>query len=176
MRTPTFVGLVLIASLAVWAADKVEPLNVRVGLWEVTTTMTTSGDLPIPARLLEKLTPEQRARVEERISARSPDAKRVTTRKHCLTKNELNKGATFGEDRKSCAHTVVASTSNKLEMQIVCANPSHEIRSDETFRVEAIDSEKVKGSVRLTVSDERTADAGSTFTARWIGPICSSVK
>ena len=172
-RAGYFVALALASSLQVLAADKVQPLNVKVGLWELTTAITTGGDLPIPAGLLEKLTPEQRARVEERMKARSSDSTSVSTRKHCLTREQLEKGATFGEDRKSCTRTVVTSTSNKLEMQITCVSQSQNMKSEGTVQVEAIDTERVKGSVRLTVSGDRAADSTSTFTATWIGPICS---
>ena len=173
MRTGIFFGTILLSSAVALAADRVQPLNVKVGLWEVTTTATISGEIPIPAGLLEKLNPEQRARVEERIKVRSSEPPSVTTREHCLTKEELTKGVTFGGDRKSCTRTVVTSTSNKLEMRIECLNPGQDIKTQGTVQVEAIDTETVKGSVRLTVSGDRAADSTSTFTATWIGPICS---
>jgi len=176
MRTNIIVGLIFITSLAVWAADKVQPLNVKVGLWDVTTTATTSGEISIPAGLLEKLTPQQRARVEERTNARTSEASRVTTRKYCLTRERLDQGVTFGEDRRSCTRSVVASTRNKLEMRIECVRQSQDMKSEGTVQVETIDSEKVKGSVRLTVSGDRAAVSTSTFTARWIGPICTLTR
>jgi Protein of unknown function (DUF3617) len=175
MRTKTLVGLVFITSLAALAADKIRPLKVKVGLWEVTTTATTSGDLPIPAGLLEKLTAAQRARVKERMKAKVSEAP-ITTRRQCLTREQLDKEVTFGEDPKSCARTVVASTGNKLEMRIACVSQSQDIKSEGTFQVAAIDSERVKGSVHLTLTGDRTGVSTSEFTARWIGPTCGSTK
>jgi hypothetical protein len=58
-------GIVLLLSLTVMAADKIQPLNVKLGLWETTHTTTTSGQMPIPPEMLAKLTPEQRAKMEE---------------------------------------------------------------------------------------------------------------
>jgi hypothetical protein len=178
MRTKTFVGLVFITSLAALAADKIRPLKVKVGLWEVTTTATTCGDLPIPAGLLEKLTAAQRARVKERMKAKVSEAPTTTTRRQCLTREQLDKEVTFGEDPKSCARTVVASTGNKLEMRIACVSQSQDIKSESegTFQVTAIDSERVKGSVHLTLTGDRTAVSTSEFTARWIGPTCGSTR
>jgi hypothetical protein len=46
---------------AAWAADNVQPLDVKLGLWESTTTMEHSGAPPIPAEVLARLSPEQRA-------------------------------------------------------------------------------------------------------------------
>lgn len=108
-------------SVALRAADKEQPLNVKIGLWEVTTTVTTSEEIPIPAGLLEKLTPEQRARAEECMKARSSDPPTAVKRKYCLTREQLNIGATFGHDRKSCTRSILASTSDRLEMRIECA-------------------------------------------------------
>jgi hypothetical protein len=95
---------------------------------------------------------------------------------HCLTKEQLDQGVTFGEDRKSRTRTVLASTGSKLELRIECGSQGQGKRSDGTFQIEAIDSERVKGSVRLTLSGDRTAASSSTFTARWIGPICRPTR
>lgn len=46
---------------------KHQPLNIKTGLWETTSTLKMSGDMPIPAGMLDKLTPEQRARLDERM-------------------------------------------------------------------------------------------------------------
>src|SRR5260221_7544112 len=37
---------------------KWQPLNVKPGFWESTRTWTTSGQMPIPAGMLDRLTPE----------------------------------------------------------------------------------------------------------------------
>ena len=71
MRTKLVVVLIITASAGLWATDKYEPLNVKTGLWEVTTTVSTSGQMPIPPDLLAKLTPEQRAKFEQQMSGRS---------------------------------------------------------------------------------------------------------
>ncbi|HTE88846.1 MAG TPA: hypothetical protein VK639_07845 [Terriglobales bacterium] len=70
MRT-ILAGLVMLSSVTVWAADKLQPLNVKTGLWETTTTRITSGEIPIPAEMLARLTPEQRAKMEARMKANS---------------------------------------------------------------------------------------------------------
>lgn len=161
---------------AAWAADKVQTLHVKTGLWQVTTTSSDTEQLPIPSALLGKLTPEQRARVEERMNTRSSDAPRVRKRKYCLTKDQLNQGATFGQDRKSCTRTIFAATSDRLEMRIECASQRQQIKSAGTLQVEATDPENVKGSIRLTMGGDRPNDLTSMFTARWISQFCSLTK
>lgn len=178
MRATAIGRLFLLAAVVtVWADEKVQPLNVKIGLWEVTQTVAANNEMPIPAGLLEKLTPEQRARVEERIKARSPDPPPTVTRqKYCLTREQLNKGPTFGRDWESCRRVVLAATSERLEMRFECASQRQESKSVESLQVEATDSENVKGCVRRSINSDQLADSSSTFTAKWISPICSPAK
>src|SRR5579862_1851315 len=175
MRTPILVGLIFTSSLAVRAADKVQPLDVKLGLWEVTATVTTSGQMPVPADLLARWTPEQRARVEDRLKAQSSGSTKTTTRRHCVTREDLDKGTSFGEDRKSCTRTVVSSSKSQLEMRLECEDQG--MKSVGRFQVEAIDSENVKGSIHLTASSgDHTMNSGSNLTGKWIGAVCGEAR
>jgi hypothetical protein len=60
------------------------PLDIKMGLWESTTTMERCRTPPIPPELLERLTPEQRAKIEEH--AKAQQGAKTTTRKHCIKK------------------------------------------------------------------------------------------
>ena len=46
------------------------PLNVKTGEWEATITNETSGQMPIPQEMIDKMTPEQRAKMEAMMKAR----------------------------------------------------------------------------------------------------------
>ena len=166
--------LLLASSPAVWAANKVQPLNVRVGLWEVTTTVASNGQMPIPADLLARLTPEQRARMEERMKANSSSKTRTATHKNCLTKEKLDRGETFSEERKTCAETLVTSTSSTVEVRVVCENEG--VKSNGTLHIDALNSENVKGSVHMVASGgEHSMNMSSTFTGKWIASSCGNV-
>jgi hypothetical protein len=170
MRT-IFVVSTLLLSVAVGAEDKIQPLDIKVGLWEVTNTSTASGEMPIPADLLSRLTPEQRAMMEERMKARSAGQGKTTTYKKCLTKDQLEKGPTFGEGKKECSETIVTSNSSKADVRVVCEGQG--LKGDGSLRVEALNSENVKGSSHVTMTGgDRTMISSSTFTAKWIGPAC----
>jgi hypothetical protein len=172
MRLIPLIAL-LTLSTATGAVDKVQSLNVKLGLWEVTTTAAANTEMPIPAGLLEKLTPEQRARVEERIKARSSDTVRVIRRKYCLTKEKLNKGPTFLQDRKSCTRTLLTSNKGKVDMRLECFD--HGIKSDGSVQIEALSFGNVKGAVRSSATGgENAMNSTTTFTAKWIGPLCSA--
>jgi hypothetical protein len=167
-------GLVLLSSGVVWAADKIQPLNVKLGLWETTTTMTTSGAMPLPAELLSRLTPEQRARMEERMKANSAEKSTTKTSKNCLTKEQLEKGPAFGEE-KGCTQTVVTSTSSKADVRIACETAG--MKSEGTLQMEALSTESVKGSGHFTVTGGgHTMNSSSTFSSKWIGPVCEATK
>ena len=74
---------VMLFSSAAWAQAKFQPLNVKTGLWESTSTSTTVGQMPVPADLLAKLSPEQRAKFEARMKANSAPKTRTFTKKNC---------------------------------------------------------------------------------------------
>lgn len=172
MRATAIWGLVFLAALAVWAADKPEPLNVRLGLWEVTRTTATSGEMPIPAKLLEKLTPEQRARLDDRMKARSAETARKTTTKYCLTTERLNQGIHFDQDRKACTRTVVSSSRTKIEVRTQCTGGA--LHTDGILHIERLNSENVKGDLQ-SLAGNGDRSSSSTFTAKWICPICNGI-
>ena len=95
--------LLLIGSISAWAADKIQSLNLKVGLWEVTHTTSLTGTPPIPQEMLAKMTPEQRAKFEERMKARAAAPPKTHTEKSCITQKDLDKDTLFSDDDdKSC--------------------------------------------------------------------------
>jgi hypothetical protein len=167
-------------SAALWAADKVQPLNIKTGLWEVTTTSTADRELPIPAGLLEKLTLEQRTRVEERMKAKPSDTQTGSTRKYCLTLEQLNKGATFGQDEKSCHCTIHTSSRNSLTMRMECTSQQRANKTPQILQIDVVGTEQVKGSVGPVSGGDQPQTSGSTlrsmFTAQWVAPTCGPTK
>ena len=167
-----FIGNLLGSFLTLGAADKGQPLNVKAGLWEVTTTSASSKDVVLPAALLEKLTPEQRARIEERIKASRSDTVKTTIKKRCLTKEQLRRGILFRPDGKSCTWTLLTSTSNKVEMRGDCVDQG--FKTEARLQIEALSPDEAEGSLQFSTNGENTipATTSSTFKARWIGPRC----
>jgi len=171
VRIRILAGLIVAVSMSSWAADKVQPLNVKLGLWEVSTTLTTNGELPIPADMLAKLTPEQRARFEEKMKERSAGKSKTTVRKSCLTKEKLDSGMDFNEEKGACSRTVLSSTTSNLRVRYQCV--VEEVKWSGEVEVEALTPETAKGSMRGSASSsDRTMNSNSTFAARWIGAAC----
>jgi len=46
------------------------PLNVKPGEWESTISNDTRGQLPVPQEMIDKMSPEQRAKMEAMMKAR----------------------------------------------------------------------------------------------------------
>ncbi len=51
------------------ATQKLTPLQVKTGLWEVTTNTTRTRQMPMSPDLMARMTPEQRAKMEEGMKA-----------------------------------------------------------------------------------------------------------
>ena len=172
MKTIISLVLVVLASAPLWAADSITPLDVKLGQWESTMTMETTGLPPIPPEVLDRLPPEQRAKMEERLKSNASKGPRTTTHKSCLKKEDLDKALQFGTQEKSCTRTIVTSNRSRQEIHMECAVGGG--KQTGTIRVEAINSENVKGSTEMTMTGAgRTMNMNSSFTAKWLGPTCT---
>ena len=146
------------------------PLNVKTGEWESTITSDTSGQLPVPQEMIDKMTPEQRVRMEAMMKARGMQGARTTVTKHCVKKEDLDKP--FGNDNKACKPNIVSSSSTKQEIHMECEMGGG--KQVGTLKFEAVDSGTVKGSMQMTASNGgRTMSVNSTFSAKWLGPACT---
>ncbi len=178
MRTIS-VLLVLIAfsSLALWAADNIVPLNLKEGLWEVTSTHSITGMPGIPPETLAKMPAEQRARVEAAMKQGGMGGPKTEVRKDCVTKEKLEKRTAFDQNRKECTRTIVNSTGSRLEMKIHCEGKEQQMSMDGDFMVEAVGSDSAKGSMHAVSSGNgRTMNIDFTFSSRYLGPACGDVQ
>ena len=165
-------GVLLLSSMA-WAQSKFQPLSVKPGLWESTTTSTTTGQMPIPSEMLSQLSPDQRARMEARMNANSAPRTRTFTNKQCETKEKLAEQPF--SNQKECKATVISSTATKAEIKMSCEYG--DVKSTGTMNVEALGPENVKGSVHMTSSGgSHTMTVNTAFSGKWLGSSCGSTK
>lgn len=176
MKNVIFVAIAALYPFASWAADEFKPLDVKTGLWENTVTNQMSGQLPIPEDALARLTPEQRAKLEEAMKARSSRGPQTTTRKSCVTKDQLNKAMTFDQDkRNNCKSTLVRSSSSEQDIRMECNESG--VQANATVHIQALSSENVKGTVQVTASGGgNKMNSQSSFSAKWLGSDCGNVK
>ncbi len=166
----TLLGLTLLAG-ALWAAD-MTPLNVKLGEWETTTRIQMPGLPGIPQETLDKMPPQQRAMIEERMKAMQ---NRPTVTKTCLKQEDLDKANTFGAPDKACTYTVVTSSATRREIRIECDRRTG--KQTGTVVVERADSEHIKGNVRMNMEQaDRTMAVSSSYESKWLGPVCSAKR
>jgi len=159
-----------IACFALWA---VEPLNVKLGQWETTTTTQTAGLPPIPQEIMDKMTPEQRAMMEQRMKGNG--TARTITNKSCMTKDDLDKAMKLGADEQGCSRTVITSTSTRQEIKVECNREG--AKAAGTVKIEATSSDTVKGSMQMAVTTNgHTMNVNNSFTSKWLGPVCEKEK
>ena len=174
MRSKLLLALIVSSALALWAADKLTPLNVKEGLWEMTVTHSMTG-IPaapnIPPDTLAKMPPEQRARIEAMMKG-TPI---TDVRKECVTKEKLGNNSAFSANRGSCTRTFVNSTNSKLEVKFHCEEKQS--LSDGTFVMEALGSDNVKGTMHSVINaNGRTMNMDFTITSKYLGSACGDVK
>ena len=176
MKKGIVLGLGVLFASALWAADTVQPLDVKLGLWETTIVSQSSGMPPIPPEMMARMTPEQKARMEAAMKARQGQGPHTQTLKRCLTKEDLNKAAWFGDKNdQECTRTVISSTPHRLEAKLECTKGGG--KQSGTFNVEAVDSGSVKGTTEMVMTGGgNTMTMNSHFTSKWLGPVCGTAK
>ena len=138
-------------------------------------TTTTSGEMPIPAELLSKLTPEQRARMERKMKDNSGEKTRTLMYKTCETKEKIEDGLESVNEQGKCSRTVVNSTGSVIEVRITCADEL--MNTNGTLRFEALSPESIKGSSQMNATGGGHAmSVHVSFSAKWIGPVCSKTE
>ena len=168
---PNVPSLALIL-LALSLSAQAEPLKVKPGLWETTTTTEMKG-ASRPANL-DKLTPEQRAKVEKKLAERV--RKETRTVQACLSEAQIKSGDTFlGKSHQaSCARTFETQTDGDLVASINCAGANAM-----TGRVEmhAADPEHMGGRVDMIygAAGRLQLATRSDVASRWLGSDCGKV-
>lgn len=148
MQIKNIVRALVLFPIVALAADKIQPFNVKPGLWESTMTFTTGANAGGNAR--------------------------TTTSKHCVTKEQLEKGPDFGRSPE-CTPTVITSTSSKAEVRIVCETQN--MKGSGTLSIEALTPESVKGTGQSTMtSGGYTVNVSTSFNSKWLGASCGETR
>ena len=150
-------------------------LDVKTGLWELTSTGTTSGAPPIPEEALARMTPEQRAKMESAMQEAIGRNNQPHVSKSCITQRQLEKAPDFAEQHdKSCKQTVVTRTAAVVETRVECSGPQ---KRSGTFRFQALSREAIRGEVSMVLSGgDKTMTSKFTLDGKWLGADCGNVK
>lgn len=185
MRASIFLGLLLVSCVVVSAQQhpnnkstqaktvegaKLQPLNIKTGLWEVSYTRSSNGEMPIPAEYASRLTPEQRARFEENMKKSS-----TRTHKSCVKPEDIDGSLLNSREDRDCKVTILKSTSTEVAGKMACEIEG--MHGDGNMTMQAIDSEHTKGVTHMTLTGNgKTLNTDATITSKWIGADCKGVN
>jgi len=164
---------ILIVTLACCAAAplaaRADKLNVKLGLWEITSVSQVSGMPPMPKDLLDKMTPQQRAELEAEIKKETASGPRTDTDRECVTQEKIDRP--FGTaDDEECTHSVVTTTRTSQEIRLTCKG---EHKGSGVFHISTPTPETMTGDLDLKVGDGKDVlTIRSQLKGRWIGPDC----
>ena len=139
--------IILPATVLVWTtvfiAGVLDPLNIKTGLWEVTMT-SKSNLLPAPS---------------------------TSTYQSCVRKEDLS-NYPFTDPDANCNWKVLNSTGSAMEANGAC-KPEGMGNVTFSMKLEAVDTEHVKGTGQLTANGPAgTLNGVYSGTAKWIGAMC----
>ena len=171
MKTICLLGGAVLA-LTAWGADNFHPLDVKTGLWETTVRYQANGMLAIPPDMLNRLTPEQRAKVEAALKAQAARGPHTTTSRSCLTKEKLNEPLDLTKQSQECTHKVITSNSSRQEVHFECAIGGG--KQSGSLRIEAVDSENIKGTMQINMANgERNSSTVTDLSSKWLRSACT---
>lgn len=160
-------------TLPALAADNT-PLNVKAGLWEVTSDGSQSGAPPIPPEALARLSPEQRAQFEAAMRQSAGPHHQVS--KRCVTQADIAKSfEKMGQmDGGRCTQNVSSSTATLRAGTFSCTGREN---ASGTYRIEARSRESVIANWNATISNGgKEMKITNTAQGKWLSADCGSVK
>lgn len=167
----TILALLLILPAMSFTAQA-EPLKVKPGLWETTTYSEKQG-AKLPTNL-DKLTPDQRVKVEKKLAG---NIKKETHTAHsCLDETQIENGNAFiGKSHQaSCSYTFLTQTPSDLVVNLECSGVN---AMTGRLKMHAVDPEHMGGTVDMTygAGDNLQLLNRSDITARWLSSDCVKV-
>jgi hypothetical protein len=166
MKSRVSVLVAVATALPAWVGA--ETLNVKTGLWEITSVTETRGMPPLPKELLNSLTPEQRAKMEAEIKAGQKGADKDTDRE-CVTQEDLEQPFESA-NAKECKQTIVKSSRTAQEVHIVCSGG---VPGSGVLKVSASNPETMSGTLDLKLGEGADAmTIKARLQGRWLSSDC----
>jgi hypothetical protein len=145
-----------------------EPLDVKLSLWETTSTTDFSG-MPVPDEVIKNMPPDRRARFETAMKAHQANGPKSHTEKTCLTKEDLNRPFVKNDD-KNCKNTIVSATRTHAEYKFACAGPE---AHRGVMHIEVLSRESVKITVKMNTGN---GSVTKETTSKWVAADCDKVR
>lgn len=148
-------------------------LDIKPGLWKVTTTTHMNGQLPIPEDQLARMPPAQRAQFEAAMKAAAASMGAPHVFEECLTAKQIADGLKLNENQPSCHRTVLSSSPTELRVHESCTGASAR-EMDGTF--EAPNPSTMHGTIHMvTTHGAQTMNANSAIEGQRLGADCGNL-
>lgn len=152
-----------------------ESFNVKPGAWEMTVTTVTSG-MKLSPELSAKMTPAQRAQMEQMVKSREGKPHTMTSHS-CITKEDLSQDRIIkemeDEDEDTavqCKIKVISKSSSKLVLDQLCPGPPS---STTHFTIETKSTEHI-----VAIGNRSEAGSGKSridIRGQWLSPSCDGL-
>ena len=161
-----------------------ESLNIKPGLWEITSLRESKGTPPIPVaeraemeKKMAQMPPEMRAKIEAAMKGAALNSATPVVKNSCILKEDLNKSLefVFGRGDGACTRTIVQATSTLQEIRVECSKGTQ--KSGGTLKMAAPNPESWTSTMNGSVSDTGGAtEMKLKMSAKWLSADCGNVK
>ncbi len=149
--------------------DSAEQLNVKLGLWEITTETQMSGVPTLPKSVLDKMTPEQQTAMQAVLQAQAGKGPLRDTTQECLTQKDLEEPFNT-DDLEGCKRTITTNSRTQKEFRLVCTG---ERKGSGFFKVNTPTPETMTGDLELTVGENASPVViKSKMKGKWLSADC----
>jgi len=147
-------------------------LDVKMGLWEVSSTVNIGGQMP--GVDMSKMTPEQKAQVE--AAMKSMMGAHTNTQKSCVTREKFNRESFMMENGPgmTCKQTITTNTKSALDAKVACTG-EHPMTMQ--MHIDALSQTTFKGTIKSTNTEQgKTMTVDGTMAGKWLSADCGDVK
>jgi hypothetical protein len=146
-------------------------LDLKVGLWDMTTATDLAGQMP--AMDTSKMPPAQRAQIEAAMKGLL--GPKTTTDKSCVRKEDFSLSKLMKDDDPDmkCKRTITTNTRTTLEATIVCTGDSPMTGQ---MRVDAVSPTSMNATMKMSGARQgRPMAINITTTGKWLGADCKGI-
>lgn len=161
----------LAVSMAGALAAQAPALDIKYGLWEMTSASNVSGQMPIDT---SNMTAEQKAKIDEAMKATMGAHNNVS--KSCVTKEKIEKSVFMMGDQPgmSCSQKITTNTRSSLDASVSCMGRQ---AMTGQMHVDAASPTSIKGVIKMTSTDQgKTMNVTVNMTGKWLSADCGSEK
>jgi hypothetical protein len=145
-------------------------LDVRMGLWEITSTVDVDGRMP--GIDTSRMTPQQRA--EMAAAMRGSEAPHTTSTASCITREDFDRRNFVVTQDRNCRQTITTNTTTRLDATIRCAADR---AATGRLHIEATTPTAYTGTITTTAMEHgRRTTTTVTMSGRWVAADCGALK